>query len=325
MPRAKRITLKGHYHLIVAKSSSDSQLFYDDSDFEAYIKLLKQMVRDNLVTIYAFCLQKDELRIAIKSKRLEISRIMQRLHCSHTMRINKRLSRRGHLFDGRFKSIIFTNEDLLNVVRSIHLWPVRIGLTRRAESYRYSSHSAYISGVLWKQIINTSDALDSLSNSIPLAEKAFARYVESAALEKDDFGVLEYAPGVSKASMDIINQNPKNKKENINQRRLSLPNIAKRVGLLLNVNPVLFITPSRRQDLVMARRLLATVAVMNAQKSITEVATYLNRDKAQISRLVSQGLDLININEPFKTLLESLKAREASLALIDQSTELTVN
>ncbi|MDA0712634.1 MAG: hypothetical protein O2897_01430, partial [bacterium] len=256
---------------------------------------------------------------------LIISRIMQRLHCSHTMRINKRRSRRGHLFDGRFKSIIFTGDDLLNVVRSIHLWPVRNGLTRRAESYRYSSHSAYVAGLLWNEIINTSNVLIGLSNSKQLAEKAFARYVESAALEKDDFGVLESVPGASQTSMDIINQQPPIEKESTNKKRLSLPHIAKRVGLLLNVNPVLMVTPSRRQDLVMARRLLATIAVMNAQKSITEVATYLNRDKAQISRLVSQGLDLININEPFKTLLESLKAREISVSLTNSSTEISVN
>ena len=63
---------------------------------------------------------------------------------------------------------------------------------------------------------------------------------------------------------------------------------------------------SRRQDLVMARRLFSTAAVMNTARTITEVADFLKRDKAQVSRLVSQGMDLVHKDEPFKLLFRSI-------------------
>jgi len=325
LPRAKRITFQDHYHLIVAKSSSDSQLFYDDIDFEAYLETLRQIVRDKFCVLYAFCLQKKEIRLAIKPYHLSLARIMQRLHCSHTLRINKRYLRKGNLFQGRFKSIIFSIEDLLNVVRSIHLWPIRTGVSRRVESYYYSSQNTYSLGTPWSDLINTREVLSSLSDNLPISQKTFVRFVESAALEKDDYGIQERIPGVSETGIELLKRHTKNENNLQIKKRLTLPHIAKRVGLLLNVNPTLLLTASRRQDLVMARRLLATAAVMNGRKSITEVASYLNRDKAQISRLVSQGMDLVSANEPFKTLLDSLKGKQVSLSLSKTHTDCAPN
>jgi putative transposase len=318
LPRAKRITLAGHYHLVIAKSSSDSQLFYDATDFDYYLQILRQMIRDKFLQLYAFCLQESELRLVIKPRYLNLARIMQRIHCNHTMRINRKQSRTGHLFSGRFRSIIFMPEDLKNVVRSAHLWPVRTGLTRRAESYRYSSCATYFSGLPWNDLINVNEVLLQFGTNLPLAQKAFARFVESAALENDNFGVSEISSEVSKENNTILD--PYNEVNGSNdpaflssKKYLSLNGIAKHIGLLLNVNPTLLFGPSRRQDLVMARRLLATAAVMNAQKTITEVASFLARDKAQVSRLVSQGMDLIDNDEPFRILLESIKGHVISL------------
>ena len=62
---------------------------------------------------------------------------------------------------------------------------------------------------------------------------------------------------------------------------------------------------------MMARRLLATAAVLRAGRTVTEVALFLNRDKAQISRLVAQGMDLLHNNEAFFHMIESLKAKGA--------------
>ena len=303
---------------MIAKSSSDSRLFYDATDFDYYLQILRQMVRDKLFQLYAFCLQESELRLVIKPRRLNLARIMQRIHCSHTMRINRKRSRSGHLFSGRFRSIIFAPEDLGNVVRSTHLWPVRTGLTRRAESYHYSSCSSYLSGMPWNDLLNMNDVLLQFGSNLPIAQKAFARFVESVALESDNFGVSEIFPGVGQASTAISDPETDMQEDIdpdflISKKYLSLSSMAKRIGLLLNVNPNLLFGPSRRQDLVMARRLLATVAVMNAKKTVTEVAEFLARDKSQISRLVSQGMDLMDIDEPFRILLESIKGRVIAL------------
>ena len=86
------------------------------------------------------------------------------------------------------------------------------------------------------------------------------------------------------------------------------PTLARRVSLLMNVSVEDLTSKQRHQELVMARRLFATSAVRNADRSVTEVASFLGRDKAQVSRLVQQGMRQIK-DEAFAALLEALKGR----------------
>lgn len=51
----------------------------------------------------------------------------------------------GHLFQGRFKAILVDAESyLLELIRYIHLNPVRAGLSKMAEEYPWSGHKAYL-------------------------------------------------------------------------------------------------------------------------------------------------------------------------------------
>ena len=50
---------------------------------------------------------------------------------------------------------------------------------------------------------------------------------------------------------------------------------------------------------------------LGAARSVTEVAEFLQRDKAQVSRLVTQGMDLLENNEAFTLLFDALKAKGA--------------
>lgn len=301
MPRTARLTVAQYPHLVVARSVSGAFLFYRETDYEDYIQHLRQLVRDKMVEVFAFCLEREEIRLLVRPKRLDLARIMQRLHTRHSLRINARLHRRGALFAGRFKSHVFAPESLAAAARSIHLWPLRVGLTRRVESYRFSSMAAYtLTGDYRLDFIETAPVLQQFSNTLPLAQRAFAKYVESASLEKDDYGV---EPIDLQVSEQDLGPRPK--------RRHSLKGLAKKVALLVNVKVSHLLGPSRRQDLVMGRRLLAAYAVLSAHRTVTEVALFMKRDKAQVSRLVSQGMDLMENHVPFRVLYDSVEGSRA--------------
>src|SRR3989338_7094749 len=142
--RSARVTIVGQPHLVLAKAGSGSRLFYDEEDFESYIGILTELVRDQMIELFGFCLHFNELRLLLSPTQFSLSRIMQRLHGSHTLRINHRQKRRGPLFQGRFESQILGEDQLADAVRNIHLWPVRKGLVRRAENYPWSTHAAYL-------------------------------------------------------------------------------------------------------------------------------------------------------------------------------------
>ncbi len=70
---------------------------------------------------------------------------MQHFESRYVQRFNKRHGRVGHLFQGRFKSIIVERESyLLALCRYIVLNPVSAGMVERPEDYRWSSYRAKI-------------------------------------------------------------------------------------------------------------------------------------------------------------------------------------
>lgn len=310
MPRTYRITWLNYPHLVIAQANGGSSLFIDDADYQFYVAVLRQMARDRLLKVFAYCLMEHEIRLVIEPMRLTLSRIMQRLHGRHTSRMNNKQKRVGHLFRERFRSIVFHENDLLDVVRSVHLWPVRQGILRRPELYPYSSHASYATqGFIKADFVHTSQVLGFFNGDLEAKRRAFVRYVELVALEHDDFGIDEIVPGIggSKPSVEELLEKAKIKLHR--SKKSSVKFLADRVSLLLSISPEQLLGLCRRQDLVMARRLLATAAVIGAERSVTEVAHYLRRDKAQVSRLVTQGMDLLENNEAFSLMFESLKAK----------------
>lgn len=310
MPRQSRISWLNYPHLVIAQANGGTQLFKHNDDYAYYLSLLRQLVRDRFVKVFAFCLMPHELRLVIEPNRLKLSRIMQRLHGKHSAYMNKEYKRGGHLFRGRFKSILFNPSDLLSVVRSVHLWPVRQGVYRRPELYPYASHGAYV-GQANADFLAMAEVLNLFNGDANAKKRAFSRYVEASALDPDNFGLTELVPGVGGVTRENSSDLLKRAAEPYDLRRKpSLKSLSERVSLLLSISLEQLMSISRRQDFVMARRLLATIAVLGAERSVTEVARFLARDKAQISRLVSQGIDLLDTNEAFILMFEALKTNK---------------
>jgi hypothetical protein len=222
--------------------------------------------------------------------------------------VNARTQRTGHLFEGRFRSIVVPREQLADVVRWVHLWPVRAERVRRAETYPWSSHRAYVKGDEWGDLVDAWTLIGSWGDTLPTAQRAFARYVEAAALEKDELPIAEVLHGVAGDREFAEGVLAEVGVEWRGRRRPALATLARRVSMVMGVSVEDLTCKARHQELVMARRLLATAAVRHANRSVTEVAEFLNRDKAQVSRLVQQGMRQLN-DEAFASLLEAVKGR----------------
>jgi REP element-mobilizing transposase RayT len=310
VPRARRIALVGYPHIVVARGNAGGDLFFDDEDFEDYLRQLRELVREELFTLYAYCLMRREVRLVIQPSRLPLAQTVQRLHGAHSRRVNQRHERTGHLFEGRFKSVIIPADAIPTAVRAAHLWPVRTDRVRRAETYPWSSHRAYVaSGDEWGDLVDAWSVLESFGETLPVAQRAFGRFVEEAALERDSLGVREVIAGVAgdrpfaEAVLAEAGVNWRGR------RRPALKTLAKRVSLLMNVDTDDLKSGSRKQDLVHARRLFATSAVRAAGRSVTEVASFLDRDKAQVSRLVQQGMELMRNDEAFRSMMDAMRGR----------------
>src|SRR4030066_1401664 len=101
---------------------------------------------------------------------------MQNLAFRYTRLINRREERIGHLFQGRCKAcVVDADSYLLELVRYIHLNPVRAKLVADPADYRWSGHLAYL-GKVHKEWLTTDWVLSQFASSTGAARQSYGAF-----------------------------------------------------------------------------------------------------------------------------------------------------
>ena len=146
MPRHPRLDITGALHHIMVRGINRAEIFCDDDDRRRFLKRLGELIVASKSQVFAFALMTNHLHILYKSGEGGISSVMRKLLTSYAIYFNRRHNRSGHLFENRYKSILCEEERyLLELVRYIHLNPVRVGLAvtlGELDSYQWCGHAA---------------------------------------------------------------------------------------------------------------------------------------------------------------------------------------
>ena len=144
MARQWRIEFKGGIYHIHSRGNQRQIIFKDDKDRETFIDILGDASIRFTIEIYAYVLMGNHYHMLIKTKVANLSKTMQWIGSTYTRRFNLRHKQSGHLFQGRFKSILVENETyLLRLSYYIHRNPIRAGMVTRLADYEWSSYRAY--------------------------------------------------------------------------------------------------------------------------------------------------------------------------------------
>jgi putative transposase len=114
-----------------------------------------------------------------------LGRLLKRLAGRQTRRVNARQGRTGTLWEGRSKSSPIQTEAYLHrCSRYVELNPVRAGLVRRPENYRWSSFAAKIgrSRLDWRE---ADPCWASLGRTEAARREAYAAWVRSGIAEEE--------------------------------------------------------------------------------------------------------------------------------------------
>jgi putative transposase len=144
MSRPKRINLPGCVYHIMCRGNRSETVFADDKDKDKFLEYLIQYIEPFEMRIHAYCLMDTHLHLMIESRKPNLSEFMRRLLTAYTVWFNRRHRTCGHLFAGRFKSLVVERgEYLVSVSRYIHRNPVEAGMVDEAEDYPWSSMRIY--------------------------------------------------------------------------------------------------------------------------------------------------------------------------------------
>jgi hypothetical protein len=95
------------------------------------------------ILCHAYCLMGNHYHLLLETPDANLSLAVRQLNGAYAQAFNRRHSRVGHLFQGRFNSRLVAKETYLLVVsRYIVLNPVRAGLTPEPADWKWSSYLA---------------------------------------------------------------------------------------------------------------------------------------------------------------------------------------
>lgn len=145
MPRNSREkSATGIYHIMI-RGINRQAIFEDDEDRLKFLKVIKAFKDDQGFELYAYCLMNNHVHLLLKEELDSVATIMKRICGSYVYWYNRKYERCGHLFQDRYKSeVVESDRYFLTVLRYIHQNPLKAGLVKSIDDYKWSSYNDYI-------------------------------------------------------------------------------------------------------------------------------------------------------------------------------------
>ena len=161
MPRAPRLKSQSGIYHIMLRGINQQVIFEDEEDYFKFIETLKDYKAVSGYNVFAYCLMSNHIHLLLKVEKEDVDLIIKRIAGSYVYWYNWKYYRKGHLFQDRFKSeVVEDNSYFLTVLRYIHRNPVKSGIVKKVDQYKYSSYNDYMNNKDY--IIDTEFALSLL-------------------------------------------------------------------------------------------------------------------------------------------------------------------
>lgn len=178
MPRKHRIEYPGAVYHVLSRGNYRKELFLKEKTGEAFERCLFEAVDRCNWKLHAYVIMSNHFHLVLETPDPNLVVGMKWLQSTFATRFNRMRKERGHVFQGRYKSIVVgSDRSLLGLVDYVHLNPVRAGICSVADlkSYALSSYPKYFrrkerKGLCRRDFLSILDLPDSLGGMRRYAE-----------------------------------------------------------------------------------------------------------------------------------------------------------
>lgn len=175
MPRKERYQEPGYYH-IINRGVERRLIYLEPEDYEFFLDLLLKVSKEYEVTIHAFCLMTNHYHLLLETKQTNLSRAIQFVNDKYAKYFNKKYTRSGHLWQGRYKSYpLFDDAHFWIVTKYIERNPIKANMLEDIALYKYQSFFQ------WKYKHNYFELL----NNSMIFEMTYDEYADYISTEMD--------------------------------------------------------------------------------------------------------------------------------------------
>jgi hypothetical protein len=260
----------------------------------------------------------NHIHMLVEAGTTPLSKIMQGLQQAYTLYFNRKYRLVGHLFQGRYKALLCDRDSyLLELVRYIHLNPVRSRLVKDPAFYPWSSHQAYLGKVSGNKHrwVDTEWVLSLFSGNRAEAVRRYRQFVLEAIGEghRDDL----YAAKEQRYLGDddfVESVIRKVEKEELRPVRVALEHIEEAISRKYDLPVEQLRSRSKERRGSFGRLLVAYLGRQFGATTLNEVAKRYGRDQASLSLGIKRLTEKIaadrGLRQSVDGLMEQLRNKE---------------
>src|SRR5438132_13284468 len=150
MPRKLRVEYPGAIYHLMNRGDRREDIFKDDYDRNRFLATLGEACKKTGWQVHAYCLMRNHFHLVIETPLPNLVAGMKWFLGTYTSRFNRKHKLFGHLFSGRYKSLVVDGSGsgyLKSVCDYVHLNPARaklVALETPLKSFPWSSWPAYL-------------------------------------------------------------------------------------------------------------------------------------------------------------------------------------
>ena len=151
MARPLRIQYEDALYHVTCRGNERKSIFKDDLDKKVFLGLLSDGLKTYHIILFCYVLMDNHFHLLLETPLANLSEFMRWFNITYTSHYNRRHKRSGHLYQGRYKSILVEKDSYLHILsRYIHLNPVR---TKQKESTSLTEKKNYLKSYPWSSLL----------------------------------------------------------------------------------------------------------------------------------------------------------------------------
>lgn len=282
MPRPLRLHIPGAIYHVTLRGNHRRDIFFKANDRRILSDLIAEAIERFGARLHAYCFMTNHVHLLIQVADVPLGRLMLHIAGRYARTIQAALPTTGHLFEKRYHPVLVdADQYLLELLRYIHLNPVRAHMATSPDDYPWSSHHAY-AGNREESWVTTDFALARFHSQRSEAVHAYRQFVCSHAARSAESPFDHCNPndcrilGGDDFATRILDKAWRP------QSRKTLEEIIDEACTIFAVTPEHLASTSRAALLVKARAWIAHQVVTLRVGSLATVARRFNRDESSL-------------------------------------------
>jgi len=292
---------------VISRGNRRQGIFHDEKDFNRFLDQLSDCKTRYSFYLYAYALMKNHIHLLLEVKGTSLSRIMQSLLFRYAQYYNRRHREVGHLFQGRYKAIVCDKGAyLLELVRYIHLNPVRAQVVKKPEDYMWTGHLSYL-GRRRGSLIDEEFVLDLFGQERLLARQSYRKFVWEGIAEGHEEKYYQVKDQRYLGEDTFIEriEEARRKPEDWTYE-IPLEAISREVSRAMGVGEDGLCSDRRDRKAAGVRGLMSYLARRISGYTVKEIADHFRRSSVTISEGIGKVEDLLRKDKAFAKKLNIL-------------------